>query len=283
MENSINYASLKKYGAVYSLRMPEIFSSRKSGDLGGKSIGNSIEYLDHKNYYPGDDIRHIDWKAYARSDKLVVKLYREEISPHIDIICDNSLSMNSVEKKRAMLNKLMALTFFLGVQNTPLTKIHFTCNPIQSFQNIEEALKIGLEQQEDPIYFLQGANFLKRRGVRIFISDFLFPFDPAQLISLFENSDKVFFIQILSGFEANPDKEEEIRLIEAENEQYMDIKLTNAMKKKYKKKLSIIQDSLHGELLKRNGAFSIQIASGSMDDTVEKLFQDHVLTIRDGV
>ena len=41
----------------------------------------------------GDDLRRLDWAAYARSDKMIVKLYRQEVCPHLDIVLDGSCSM----------------------------------------------------------------------------------------------------------------------------------------------------------------------------------------------
>ena len=37
--------------------------------------GESMEFMDHREYQPGDDLRRLDWAAYARSDKMIVKLY----------------------------------------------------------------------------------------------------------------------------------------------------------------------------------------------------------------
>ncbi len=83
----------------YRLVLPERPKAALMGDMSGRGTGSSIEYQDRKNYVPGDDIRHIDWRAYARSDKLTVKLYREEITPRVDIIADTSLSMTTTPRK----------------------------------------------------------------------------------------------------------------------------------------------------------------------------------------
>ena len=72
------------------------------GHLGNRS-GSSLEFMDHRQYIPGDDLRRIDWSAYARSDKLSIKLFRDEVSPHVDIIidCSRSMALPDSEKKRA--------------------------------------------------------------------------------------------------------------------------------------------------------------------------------------
>ncbi len=56
-------------------------------------FGQSIEFLQHRNYTPGDEIRHIDWKVYARQDKLHIKQYEEETNLRLTLMVDRSASM----------------------------------------------------------------------------------------------------------------------------------------------------------------------------------------------
>ncbi len=56
-------------------------------------------FQDHRPYVPGDDPRHIDWQAYARSEHYTMKLYREEVRPIADLVLDCSASMFLDEKK----------------------------------------------------------------------------------------------------------------------------------------------------------------------------------------
>ena len=64
-----------------------------SGSWTGAGTGSSIDFQDHRNYLPGDDPRYIDWLAYARSGHYTMKLYREEVSPLVDLALDVSTSM----------------------------------------------------------------------------------------------------------------------------------------------------------------------------------------------
>jgi uncharacterized protein (DUF58 family) len=69
------------------------------GNWAGAGVGSSIDFQDHRPYVPGDDPRYIDWHAYARSDHYVMKLYREEVSPTVDLVLDASASMFADEAK----------------------------------------------------------------------------------------------------------------------------------------------------------------------------------------
>ncbi|MEC9465305.1 MAG: DUF58 domain-containing protein, partial [Myxococcota bacterium] len=68
-----------------------------SGSLAGlhrsPRRGSSIEFSEHKLYTPGDDIRHIDWRAFAKTDRLHVKQFEDETNLRIELLCDHSGSM----------------------------------------------------------------------------------------------------------------------------------------------------------------------------------------------
>src|SRR5262249_29301303 len=83
----------ERVGMRYSLAVPRTMAAVRAGLQMGQRTGSSLEFKDHREYQPGDDLRQIDWNAFARSDKLIVKLFREEISPHLDIVVDGSRSM----------------------------------------------------------------------------------------------------------------------------------------------------------------------------------------------
>jgi uncharacterized protein (DUF58 family) len=56
--------------------------------------GSSVEFAQHRDYVPGDEIRHIDWKVYARSDRYHIKQYEEETNLKATLVLDGSASMD---------------------------------------------------------------------------------------------------------------------------------------------------------------------------------------------
>src|SRR6266404_6036542 len=85
--------------------------------------GFSVEFSDYRNYQPGDDLRHLDWRLYARSDRLCIKRYMQETNVRFYVICDTSASMeyrgstgwgSKLECARVL---AAALTWFLLKQN----------------------------------------------------------------------------------------------------------------------------------------------------------------------
>jgi uncharacterized protein (DUF58 family) len=55
--------------------------------------GFSVEFTDYRHYYRGDDMRHVDWKLYARSDKFYIKQYEDETNVRCYVLLDSSASM----------------------------------------------------------------------------------------------------------------------------------------------------------------------------------------------
>jgi uncharacterized protein (DUF58 family) len=71
----------------------------RTGALLGRGTGDSVEYEDHRAYVPGDDPRHVDWNAYARSGQWVSKVFRAEVTPKVDLAFDASASMAAFNRK----------------------------------------------------------------------------------------------------------------------------------------------------------------------------------------
>ena len=103
MDASIRQAlrSGEQLGARYALQIPQVAASGIIGSRAGRRAGSSIDFQDYREYEPGDDLRFIDWGIYARTDRLTVKLFREEVTPHLDLILDGSRSMNLEDTVKA--------------------------------------------------------------------------------------------------------------------------------------------------------------------------------------
>ena len=65
-----------------------------SGSHRSPYFGQSVEFVQHRQYVPGDDVRHVDWKVWARQDRLVIKQYEEDTNLRCALLIDSSASMN---------------------------------------------------------------------------------------------------------------------------------------------------------------------------------------------
>ena len=79
--------------STFELRAKMIIEGVMSGMHRSPYHGFSVEFAQHRPYVAGDDIRHLDWKVYARSDKLHLKQYQQETSLDLVVLVDASGSM----------------------------------------------------------------------------------------------------------------------------------------------------------------------------------------------
>src|SRR6185436_3644437 len=97
-------ASARELAERYSLTLLEVPRRGHAGEVIGRGTGASLEFQDRRNYSAGDDVRHIDWRALARTDEVMVRVYREELRPRLELLIDASRSMNiDGEKARCAL------------------------------------------------------------------------------------------------------------------------------------------------------------------------------------
>ncbi|MEO0448209.1 MAG: DUF58 domain-containing protein [Verrucomicrobiota bacterium] len=82
------------------------------GSYQGNQAGTSLDFRDHRVYQPGDDPRHINWQAYARTGTYTMKVFEEEVRPEVDLIFDASPSM--FEGEPAKRRRTLELLYFLG-------------------------------------------------------------------------------------------------------------------------------------------------------------------------
>jgi uncharacterized protein (DUF58 family) len=150
--------------------------------------GFSVEYLDHRAYTPGDEIRTLDWKILARTNKYYVKLFQDETNLRAYVLLDCSRSMAF---KSGKLTKLeygsylaAALTYLMLHQNDAVGMVLFDheirhylpprARPTQ-FRRILEVLDSSPAEGDTDIGAIlhQVAERTHRRGLVIVISDFL--------------------------------------------------------------------------------------------------------------
>src|SRR5829696_3353381 len=75
------------------LRARHIVEGFLSGAHRSPYFGQSVEFLQHREYVPGDDLRHVDWKVWARQDRLYIKQYEEDTNLRCTLLADVSGSM----------------------------------------------------------------------------------------------------------------------------------------------------------------------------------------------
>jgi uncharacterized protein (DUF58 family) len=80
--------------ARLDLRAQQVVEGFISGMHRSPFFGHSIEFVQHREYVPGDDLRHLDWKVWSKTDRFYIKQYEEETNLRSTIVVDVSESMH---------------------------------------------------------------------------------------------------------------------------------------------------------------------------------------------
>jgi len=157
--------------------------------------GFSVEFAEHREYVPGDDIRHVDWKVWSKTDKLYLKQYEEETNLLSYLLVDTSESMayasaENVTKLQYAQFVASALAYMILKQQDSVGVIVFDdavrryLKPAGSPSQLKEVIRLldvtpAREKSDLGVVFHDLAERFKKRGVVAVFSD------------LFDNVDKV--------------------------------------------------------------------------------------------
>jgi uncharacterized protein (DUF58 family) len=94
------------------LKARSIVEGLRIGDHKSPFKGFSVEFVQHREYVPGDDIRHIDWKSYGRSERYTIKQYEQETNfiGHILLDASKSMEYGEGDSNKLQVGKLLAAT-----------------------------------------------------------------------------------------------------------------------------------------------------------------------------
>lgn len=189
-----------------------------AGSTLASSMGSSMDFLDHRAYAPGDDPRHIDWNALARSGQTVLKLFRNEVRPALDLLVDTSTSMRITPDKERRSLELALLCLESALRQGASVRCFLLdssgCRPIDSLRLAEEML--SAEMSTSPAA-LPDHLPLRPRSLRVVVSDLLFPGDPARFARpLLRQAGRIAFLVPCDPGEENPDWFGDVELTDCE-------------------------------------------------------------------
>jgi uncharacterized protein (DUF58 family) len=125
---ALNPADIARLGSM-SVRARVIVEGAFAGMHQNPHAGSSIEFSEHKEYAPGDDIRRIDWKAVARRDRYYIKRFEDETEMRTFLLVDSSASMGygrkGVTKLQYASYLAAALAYLLAQQGDPAGLVLF--------------------------------------------------------------------------------------------------------------------------------------------------------------
>lgn len=237
-------AAGERAGMSYSFGQPRHAPSGLGGTTMGQRAGSSLEFREYRDYQPGDDIRHIDWSAYARSDQLSIKLFREEVTPHLDLVLDNTRSMALPGSRKA--EAALGLAAFLATAAANGGYSHRAwlfgerIRPVGN-GNARPLLWDGVDFSDRAVAAGQGnrQSAWRARGTRILISDLLWPGEPLSVLEpLADRAAAVVVIQVLAEADVSPSANGSVRMIDTETEEVRELLVDAAVLNRYRAALA---------------------------------------------
>ena len=217
----------------YSIGTKAKIRGHHKGSHRSQRFGSSLDFSDFREYHPGDDVRHIDWNVYARTDRVYIKRFLDEQEMRVHILIDSSKSM----KEKWLFTKQLAFSLGLIVltnddrlavsadqsESTPFRKKGKSARKL--FEHFISHLK-------DPAQtaFAGKASFqaAKDSTVLFILSDGLE--DLSEWQKFFRHAPKfsrdVRFIHISTEQERSPDFEGDIRFIDDETGEDINVTVT---------------------------------------------------------
>ena len=189
-EDYLNPEVLRKVGR-FDLRARFAVEGFYSGLHASRFKGFSVEFSEHRRYTPGDDLRTVDWKLWARTDRYYVKQFEAETNMEIHLLLDGSASMAygaPVSKLEYCAYAAAALSYLAIRQGDPTGLFTFGqgvrehLRPRSTRQHLVELLKAVERARADGVADFeeslgQCAALVKRKGMIVLMSDLLAPLD----------------------------------------------------------------------------------------------------------
>ncbi len=245
------------------------FAGSSAGSRRSLKRGSSAEFAEHRPYYPGDDVRRIDWNAYARLEELVLRLFVAEDDLTLYLLLDRSASLGvgtpdtklDVAKRVAAGLGYVALSGSERVTVLPFAdRLGWPLSPVRGRRRIGALLKYldGVELGTDTDLARSVDEFLARSprpGLVAVVSDFL---DPGgfkrPLDRLLAARHEPVLFQILDREEMDPTPGGDLVLVDAETGSKVEVSLDERAVRAYRKRLDTFVEQLQA-YAKQRGLF----------------------------
>jgi uncharacterized protein (DUF58 family) len=199
--------------------------------------GQSVEFADYREYTLGDDLRQLDWNVLARLEKLFVKLFIEEEDVTITILLDGSASMASGRPDKLQFAKRAAAALgYIGLASEDKVAVSVLGGRAarrrtalrgsgRVFRLLSDLSSIA--PADGPTDLVAAARHaaaqLTGRGVVILISDLLDPAADRVIRELASTRSELIVLHVLSPDELDPPLEGDLRLVDSETGESIDV------------------------------------------------------------
>ncbi len=231
--------------------------------------GQSVEFADYRDYALGDDLRQLDWNVYARLERLFVKLFIEEEDVTVTLLVDASASMTAGRPAKLLFAKRAAAALgYIGLASED----RVTVSALAGRASRRRAAMRGsgrvfrllsdlsaIEPSDGPTDLLAAARHaaaqLHGKGVVILLSDLFDPAADRVIRELAATGSELIVLHVLSPEELEPQLEGDLRLVDVETGEGVDVTVDLPTLDAYKARLAAWKAGLSDLAAKRRASY----------------------------
>jgi uncharacterized protein (DUF58 family) len=258
----------------FNLALKRHSVEQQEGEQTSSSVGHGMIFEDHKKYVPGDDIRRMDWKAYARTEEHFIKRFEEEKSVTLHILVDRSSSMDYGEFNKYDYAGKIGLALAHMATNTNdryrFSVFSETVTDVSSARrdpNLGGLVDILNELPKTPESLIgrclsEYGGRIKNRSIVVVISDFLMDLEQIREgVSRLQATDAV-LVHVLDVNEVDPNFTGDFILQDAESDAELRTYVSGKMRQEYQQNLREHMDAIQ-DIAYENGAEYLAVSTGA--------------------
>jgi uncharacterized protein (DUF58 family) len=246
--------------------------------------GSSMEFADYRRYAPGDDFRRIDWRAYARLERLFLRVFEAEENIPVTILIDCSDSMyHGTPAKSELAVALTAALAYVALKSEDsvtvgaLTDRLVSCRRAGSGKHaiwavgefLERLPRSGTTDLNRAMYDL--GRVVNGPGLTIIISDFLAPGGyQTGIRAVRQLRQEVALLQILSPDEIDPQFQGDWQLRDSEGNQKVEVSISASILQAYRDRLSQFTEDLAAFAHDHGAIYTLIASDTSITDVVQR-------------
>jgi len=245
--------------------------------------GASVEFADFRDYSEGDDFRRVDWKAYARLERLFLRLYTAEEMTTLSLFLDHSASMKFGEPAKALMAARLAAIFsFVALHAYDRVAVAGWGNAIDRYLPAQSGttsiprvwsfiadVSSAATATTDLAALRSYGRFRRGSGLALVLTDLLSDSDwQSGLRGLQACGQEVSLLQILAPEELNPSVRGDWKLLDTESGAEVEVSISPRLLRRYQEELARHTEAIR-DFCRRQGIAFLQISSDApVGDTV---------------
>ena len=270
------------------------FRGAGAGERRARQAGVSTEFRDHRQYVPGDDLRHLDWNVYARLERLYLKRFHDQQDVTAHVVLDASASMAfGTPPKMALAREIAGALGWMALAAQDRARLHVVGSPqpgssadfsgraklvpfLQRVERIEPAGAVALDEALSDV-----ARRIRRPGIAVVISDLLAPGAVESVERLASGGHQVHLCWLLSPEDADCDRDERLRsdmmLRDCETGEERAVTLSPALRRAYGDALLAHEESLRAACRRVHATMTRLSSADALDDVLLRLAADGLI------